>query len=492
MTRLSKLSIAEAIEGLKKRDFSCVELVKEHIKNIEQQREINCYVLDSHLLSLEKAKDADNRYKEGTARSLEGIPVGVKDLFCTAGIRTTACSKILANFVPAYESTVTKNLFSEGAIMLGKTNMDEFAMGSSNLTSCFGPVKGPLMNSKNEYVVPGGSSGGSAAAVISYQAMASLGSDTGGSVRQPASFVGCVGVKPTYGRCSRYGMIAFSSSLDQAGVFARNVKDAALVLEAITGYDVKDSTSAKVPSLKGISDNLDGFNPKGLKIGIPKEYDHPLLHEDVKKQWHKTIDLFRKNGAEIIDISLPNTDKGVAAYYIIAPAEASSNLSRYDGVKYGLRVAPANCSIDEMYELTRAAGFGDEVKRRIIIGTYVLSSENYDSCYLQAQRVRRLIQNDFVNAFDKVDLIITPATTGEAFAMTAKLSPLDMYLNDVFTIPASLAGVPGMSVPVGLSSGGLPLGMQLITKSFNEELMLKAAHFVEKNVNYKNIYELKG
>ena len=486
MNELSKLTIAEAIEGIKTRKFSCQELVKAHVENINKYRETNAYILDCHMLAIEKAASADDSYKKGENRILEGIPVAVKDIFCTKGFRTTACSNILSSYVPQYESTVTHKLFATGAIMLGKTNMDEFAMGSSNMTSCFGPVKGPLKNKNGEFLVPGGSSGGSAAVVASYQAMASLGTDTGGSIRQPASFVGCVGIKPTYGRCSRYGIIAFSSSLDQAGVFARTVDDATIVLQAIMGHDEKDSTTANI-KVENFVEQIKDFHPAKLRVGVPKEYDRPDLNPDIRKQWNDAIEIFRSAGAKIVDISLPNTNHGLAAYYIIAPAEASANLARYDGVRFGLRVEQGN-SLDDLYEHTRAAGFGPEVTRRILIGTYVLSSENYNDIYVQAQKVRRLIKNDFDQAFDNVDIILVPSATCEAFPLNKKLSPVEMYMNDLFTIPASLAGLPTMSIPVGLSSNDLPLGMQIISKSFDEMTMLQAGRFLEQNVNYKNVF----
>jgi len=487
MNELLKLSVMEALASLKKRDFTCHELVKAHVEHINSLKEMNAYVLDSHMLAFEKAKDADDSYKKGENRLLEGIPVAVKDIFCTKGTRTTACSNILANFIPQYESTVTQKLFSHGAIMLGKTNMDEFAMGSANITSCFGPVKGPLKNKEGEFLVPGGSSGGSAAAVASYQAMAALGTDTGGSIRQPASFVGCVGVKPTYGRCSRYGIVSFSSSLDQAGVFARTVEDSALMLQSIMGYDDKDSTSANLPVADYLAD-LNDLDITKLRVGVPKEYNRADLNPEIRQQWNDTITIFKEAGAKIVDISLPNTNSGLAAYYIIAPAEASSNLSRYDGVRFGLRIDP-NGNLDDLYEATRSSGFGEEVIRRILIGTFVLSSENYDEIYLHAQKVRRLIKYDFDQAFDNVDIILVPSTTCEAFPLSKKLSAVEMYMNDLFTIPASLAGLPTMSVPVGLSSNELPLGMQIIAAPFNESTMFKAARFLEKNVNFKNVFK---
>jgi aspartyl-tRNA(Asn)/glutamyl-tRNA(Gln) amidotransferase subunit A len=403
-------------------------------------------------------------------------------LFCTKGVRTTSCSKILSNFVPTYESTVSGNVSSYGTIMLGKTNMDEFAMGSSNMTSYFGNVISPWKGMNGEDLTPGGSSGGSSAAVSSFMAMASLGSDTGGSVRQPAAFTGLVGVKPTYGRCSRYGMIAFASSLDQAGVFTRTVEDSALMLEAMMGFDPKDSTSldAPVPELRSATTS----SIKEMKIGVP--YDlmkQKGISEEIITMWNDSIEILKAEGAEIIDISLPNSKYALPVYYVIAPAEASSNLSRYDGVRYGLRIEKESMNLDEMYELTRSEGFGNEVKRRIMIGTYVLSSGFIDAYYTKAQRVRRLIANDFKTAFANVEAILMPTAPTEAFALSVKQdNPVTMYLNDIFTIPSSLAGLPCMSVPAAMSKNNLPLGMQVITDKMDEYNMLKVAAAIEKNV----------
>lgn len=484
MTEFNKLSIAQALLSLKKGEISVTELVESHLMAMKKFENLNSYVLTTSELALKKAAILDSKYlKKENLGILAGIPVGVKDLYCTKNIRTTSCSKMLADFVPEYESTVTEKLFAQDAIMLGKTNMDEFAMGSSNETSYFGPVVNPWKNKNtDEEVVAGGSSGGSAASTAGFLNMASLGSDTGGSVRLPASFCGIVGLKPTYGRCSRYGMIAFSSSLDQAGVFARNIEDTALVTQAIMGHDPKDSTCSPQP-IPDLISNLNNLSLKGLRIGIPKEYNISEIPQEIKNLWQQAKEFLSKEGAEIIDITLPNTQHALPVYYIIAPAEASSNLSRFDGLRYGLRVE--GNSLDEMYELTRAAGFGDEVKRRIMIGAYVLSSSQYDKTYLHAQRVRHLIINDFKDAFKKVDVILTPTSISEAFSASKKLTPLEMYHNDIFTIPASLAGLPCLSLPAGLSSNGLPLGLQLITNSFEEVKMLQIGQFLEKSFKFK-------
>lgn len=483
MTELTRLTLSDAIDGLEKKKFTAVELVDTHLKEIEKQKHLNAFTVTTPEIALDAARQSDGRRSKGSALPLDGIPVGVKDLFCTKGVLSTSCSKILTGFKPEYESTVTSKLFGAGAIMVGKTNMDEFAMGSANITSYFGNVLNPHQRAGSDaQIVPGGSSGGSASAVSSYLCFGALGSDTGGSVRQPAAFCGNVGIKPTYGRCSRWGMIAFASSLDQAGVFARNVKDAALLLEAICGHDPKDSTSAThaVPDFSKLLNS----NLKGKKIGIPKEYRQDGMPSEIEALWQQGASWLKEAGAEIIDISLPHTKYALPVYYIIAPAEASSNLARYDGVRYGLRVAPKNCSLDEMYELTRSEGFGDEVKRRIMIGTYVLSAGYYDAYYKKAQRVRTLIAQDFKQAFTKVDAILTPTTPSAAFAIGEKMDPLTMYLNDVFTVPTSLAGLPGMSIPVGVSKENLPLGLQIISNSFDEVSMLNVAYALEQAANY--------
>ncbi|BDU60196.1 glutamyl-tRNA(Gln) amidotransferase subunit A [Candidatus Rickettsia kotlanii] len=492
MTELNKLTVADSIKGLKNKDFTSTELICAHIKQIEKHRNLNAYVTETFDLALKQAEAADQNYARNNARTLEGIPFAAKDLFCTKGIRTTACSNILKNFIPNYESSVTQNIFDKGGVMLGKTNMDEFAMGSANITSCFGNVISPWKaNDDNADLVPGGSSGGSATAVSGFMASAALGSDTGGSVRQPASFTGLVGFKPTYGRCSRYGMISFASSLDQAGIFTRSVLDSSIMLEAMMGFDEKDSTSIKeeVPELQSAI----GSSMKNMKIGVPLSLSEgSIIEPDIMKMWQDTIELLKNAGAEIVDITLPHAKYSVAVYYVIAPAEASSNLSRYDGVRYGLRVERENMTLDEMYEMTRSAGFGEEVKRRIMIGTYVLSSSGMDTYYLKAQKVRRLVANDFNNAFAKVDAILLPAAPTAAFKIGEKQNdPTIMYLNDLFTIPASLAGLPCASVPAGLSARGLPLGIQIIGKQLDEYNVLKVASTIESGVKHIK-FEPKG
>ncbi|MFN7038258.1 MAG: Asp-tRNA(Asn)/Glu-tRNA(Gln) amidotransferase subunit GatA [Alphaproteobacteria bacterium] len=486
MSDLIKLTIKDAIEGLKARKFSAKELTKAHLDKMESDRDINAYVLETPDIALKQAEDSDTKIQSGNARMLEGIPMGVKDLFCTKGVRTTSCSNILHNFVPQYESTVSQKLFDAGAIMLGKTNMDDAAMGSSNLTSYFGAVKNPWGIKIGKDLVPGGSSGGSAAAVSGYMAMGALGSDTGGSVRQPAAYCGIVGMKPTYGRCSRYGMIAFASSLDQAAIFGRNVTDTALMLEAVIGHDHRDSTSVNkpVPNLSGLLSK----DIKGMKIGIPKEYYAPGLNNEISELWQKAASWLKEAGATIVDISLPHTKYALPTYYIIAPAEASSNLARYDGVRYGLRVVEDGYSLDQMYEATRAKGFGKEVKRRIMIGTYVLSSGYYDAYYKKAQQVRYLIASDFYKTFKEIDAILVPTAPTEAFASNEpQTDPVHMYLNDIFTIPASLAGLPCISVPGGLSKAGLPLGLQIIGPSFREDKVLNVALALEAAAGFKGL-----
>ena len=482
MSEIIKLTITQALKDLKNKEFSCVDLTKAHIKEMNKHKELNAYITETTDIALEQSKIADQNYHNGIARPLEGIPIAVKDLFCTKGVLTTAASKILSNFVPTYESTVSKNVQDHGTIMLGKANMDEFAMGSANITSYFGNVISPwkAIDAPTTPVVPGGSSGGSSAAVSSFLAMAALGSDTGGSVRQPASYTGIVGFKPTYGRCSRYGMIAFASSLDQAGVLTRTVEDTALMLQAMIGFDEKDSTSinSEILELRSACNS----SAKNMKIGVPFDImKQDGIQPDIIKMWQHTIDILKNDGAEIIDISLPYSKYALAAYYVIAPAETSSNLSRYDGIRYGIRVGNEGISIEEMYEKTRTAGFGAEVKRRIMIGTYLLSSAFMDDYYLKAQKIRRLISDDFKKAFAQVEAIILPSAPSEAFNLGEKQdNPVIMYLNDLFTIPASLAGLPCCSVPAALSSRGLPLGMQVIGKALDEYNTLKVAAAIER------------
>ena len=481
MSDLLKFDLLQASKAIKNKKFSSVELTNAYLKAIENTSSLGAYleIVKDHALSM--AKISDENISNGVSRPLEGLPIGVKDMFCTKGIKTTASSKILDNFYPTYESTVTQNLWDDGAVMLGKLSCDEFAMGSSNETAAKGNVKNPWLLDKE--VSPGGSSGGSAAAVASRSALAATGTDTGGSIRQPAAFCGITGLKPTYGRCSRWGIVAFSSSLDQAGPLTRTVGDAALMLNSMAGYDKKDSTSANL-KMPNLMDYLDK-GVKGKKIGIPKEYTQDGISDDIVKFYDTSISWLKDAGAEIIPVSLPHTKYALPVYYIIAPAEASSNLARYDGVRYGVRKEGKN--LDDMYELTRGNGFGEEVKRRIMIGTYVLSSGYYDAYYLKAQKVRRLIKQDFDNVFEKVDFILTPSTPTTAFALGEKLDPLTMYLNDIFTVPASLAGLPGISLPVGLDKSGLPIGMQLIAKAFDEVGLISTAQVLEKSAGFNFI-----
>ncbi|MDX2049806.1 MAG: Asp-tRNA(Asn)/Glu-tRNA(Gln) amidotransferase subunit GatA [Rickettsiaceae bacterium] len=479
--KLYKIGLLDALQGYKAKKFSVAELIQETLNEAKKQKKLNCFISESFELAQKQAKESDILYSEGRYRPLEGATIAIKDLFCTKGTRTTAGSKMLENFIPAYESTVTEKLSHAGSISIGKTNMDEFAMGSANLTSYYGKVINPWKITHSSVdLVPGGSSGGSAACVSAFLSMAALGSDTGGSIRQPAAFTGIVGVKPTYGRCSRFGMVAFSSSLDQAGIFTRSVADAALILEYIMGYDPKDSTSANLEAPKLLSLISSGL--QGKKIGIPRdlmEYDG--IDEDILKMWQSTISLLEKLGAKIIDINLPNAKYALSTYYVIASAEASSNLSRFDGVRYGHRTEEKCTSLDEMYELTRAEGFGPEVKRRIMIGTNVLSSGFMEAYYLKAQKIRRKIRNDFIKAFEVCEDIILPSAPTEAFGVDEKQDdPVTMYLNDIFTIPASLAGLPAMSIPAAFSKNGLPLGMQIISRDFCEGSMLHTAQNIEQ------------
>jgi aspartyl-tRNA(Asn)/glutamyl-tRNA(Gln) amidotransferase subunit A len=480
---LTDLTIAEAAALLASREISAVDLAAAHNAAVAALNpRLNAYITATPALALERAAAADATIAAGKAGPLTGIPIAIKDLFCTAGVRTTAASRILDPFVPPYESTVTARLQAAGAVFLGKANLDEFAMGSSNITSAYGPVENPWKRAGSDAkLVPGGSSGGSAAAVAARLAMAATGTDTGGSIRQPAAFTGLAGIKPTYGRCSRYGIIAFASSLDQAGPLARNVEDCAILLSAMSGFDPRDSTSAEraVPDFRSAVKR----GVKGLRIGIPAEYRIAGINAEIEALWQNGIAWLRAQGAEIIDISLPHTKYGLPVYYIVAPAEASSNLARYDGVRFGARVAGED--LIDMYERTRAAGFGAEVKRRIMIGTYVLSAGYYDAYYLKAQKIRALILRDFTQAFATVDAILTPTAPSAAFGLGEKMDdPVTMYLNDVFTVPSNLAGVPAMSVPAGLSSEALPLGLQVIGRHFDEETVFAVAGAIERAAGF--------
>ena len=450
---------------------------------MEDNRGLNAFLAETPEPALERARDSDKRRAKGAAIGpMDGIPIAVKDLFCTEGVATTAGSRILEGFTPSYESTVTRKLFESGAVMLGKTNLDEFAMGSSNMTSYFGPVKNPWRGGADRDLVPGGSSGGSAAAVAARLALGAIGTDTGGSIRQPASFCGIVGLKPTYGRCSRWGIVAFASSLDQAGPLTRSVGDAAVMLTAMAGHDTLDSTSAPVET-PDFARALGG-DIRGLRVGIPDEYRIEGMSGEIETLWNRGVAWLEDAGAESVPVSLPHTRYALPAYYIVAPAEASSNLARYDGVRFGLRVGGR--TLDEMYANTRGQGFGAEVRRRVLIGTYVLSAGYYDAYYIKAQKVRTLIAGDFRDAFGDVDVILTPTAPSAAFAIGEKMDdPIAMYLNDVFTGPASLAGLPAISVPAGLSDGGLPLGLQLIGRPFDEETLLRAADALERTVGFK-------
>ncbi len=480
MTDLTALTLAEAREGLTKKSFTSLELTDAHLAAIEKARTLNAYVLETPDVARTMARAADASIAKGEAGSLAGIPLGVKDLFATNGVRTTACSKILDDFIPPYESTVTSQLWRDGAVMLGKLNNDEFAMGSSNETSAFGPVVNPWRREGSDVnLVPGGSSGGSAAAVAAGLCLGATGTDTGGSIRQPAAFTGIVGIKPTYGRCSRWGIVAFASSLDQAGPFARTVRDTAILMRSMSGHDPKDTTSADraVPDYEAAL----GKSVKGMKIGIPKEYRIDGMSNEIEKLWSTGADWLKAAGAELIEVSLPHTKYALPAYYVVAPAEASSNLARYDGVRYGERVNGRN--IAEMYENTRAQGFGAEVRRRIMIGTYVLSAGYYDAYYLRAQKVRTLIKKDFEDCFAKgVHAILTPATPSAAFGIgeKGKADPVEMYLNDIFTVTVNMAGLPGIAVPAGKDGQGLPLGLQLIGRPFDEETLFSLGEVIEQ------------
>jgi aspartyl-tRNA(Asn)/glutamyl-tRNA(Gln) amidotransferase subunit A len=482
VTDLTKLTLAAARDGLRKKAFSATELAHAFLRAIEAANPaLNAYVLPTPERALAQAADSDARLAKSEGGALEGLPLGIKDLFCTEGVRTTACSKILDDFTPTYESTVTRNLWAAGAVMLGKLNNDEFAMGSSNETSAFGPVVSPWRRMRDgqrtaDKLVPGGSSGGSSAAVAADLCLAATATDTGGSIRQPAALTGTVGIKPTYGRCSRWGIVAFASSLDQAGPIAKTVRDAAIMLGVMAGHDAKDSTCVDAPVPDYESALAEGV--KGLRVGVPREYRVEGMSKEIEDLWREGIGWLKAAGASIHDISLPHTKYALPAYYIVAPAEASSNLARYDGVRYGLRV-PGRDLIDT-YEATRAAGFGREVRRRILIGTYVLSAGYYDAYYLKAQKVRTLIKRDFDEAWGKVDVVLTPTTPSPAFAFGEKSGdPIAMYLEDIFTVTVNMAGLPGISVPAGLSGEGTPLGLQLIAKPFDEETLFRAAQVIE-------------
>ena len=477
MSDITSQTLSEIIKNIREKKFSSQEVTKAFIDRSEKSKLLNAFITDNFSAALEQSRKFDD--KPNFNLKLPGIPMAVKDLFCTNGVKTTAGSKILNNFVPTYESTVTQNIWNQGAILLGKLNCDEFAMGSSNETSFFGNVQNPIDNN----LVPGGSSGGSSSALAANLTPITIGTDTGGSIRQPASFTGIVGLKPTYGSCSRYGIVAFASSLDQAGPMSKNVSDCSLLLEVISTYDRKDSTSIDFKR-NNYSSELTS-NIKGKKIGIPNEYRIDDMPKEIEELWSKGIEYVKDCGAEIIDISLPHTNYALATYYIVAPAEASSNLARYDGVKYGFRSIGKN--LIDMYEKTRSEGFGDEVKRRIMIGTYVLSSGYYDAYYLKAQKVRKLIKNDFDEAYKKVDAILTPSTPSSAFKIGEKTNdPVSMYLNDIFTVPVNLAGLPAISIPGGLDVKGYPLGLQIIGKAFDEQNILNIAYAMEKKINFKN------
>ncbi|MCW2275279.1 Asp-tRNA(Asn)/Glu-tRNA(Gln) amidotransferase subunit GatA [Rhodoblastus acidophilus] len=480
MTDLTRLTLAQARDGLKAKRFTSVELTQAHVDAVAKARSLNAYIVETPEKALDMAKASDAKLAKGEGGALEGLPLGIKDLYCTEGVQTTAASHILEGFVPQYESTVTTNLWRDGAVMLGKLNLDEFAMGSSNETSYFGPVVSPWRRKNSDAkIVPGGSSGGSSAAVAAHLCLGATATDTGGSIRQPAAFTGTVGIKPTYGRCSRWGIVAFASSLDQAGPIARTVRDAAIMLRSMAGHDLKDTTSvdAPVPDYE----QAVGASVKGKVIGIPREYRLDGMSAEIAALWDQGVAWLKAAGAEIREISLPHTKHALPAYYIVAPAEASSNLARYDGIRYGLRKTGKD--IVDLYEKTRAEGFGKEVRRRIMIGTYVLSAGYYDAYYLRAQKIRTLIKRDFDLAYASgVDAILTPATPSPAFAQGEKGSadPVEMYLNDVFTVTVNMAGLPGLVVPAGMSSDGLPLGLQLIGRPFEEETLFSLGEAIEQ------------
>jgi aspartyl-tRNA(Asn)/glutamyl-tRNA(Gln) amidotransferase subunit A len=484
MSELTRLTLKAAVDGLRTKSFSSHELTAAHVSAVEAARPLNAYVVETPDKALAMAHASDARIAKGDGGPLEGIPLGIKDLFCTEGVRTTAGSKILGEFKPTYESTVTANLWRDGAVMLGKLNMDEFAMGSSNETSAFGPVTNPWRSAaSNKPLTPGGSSGGSAAAVAADLCLGATATDTGGSIRQPAAFTGTVGIKPTYGRCSRWGVVAFASSLDQAGPIAKTVEDAAILLTSMSGHDPKDSTSLKadVPDFASFV----GKSVKGLRIGVPKEYRVDNMPPEIDALWAQGVAWLKEAGCEIVEVSLPHTKYALPAYYIVAPAEASSNLARYDGMRYGLRAEDAR-ALTDVYEQTRAEGFGTEVKRRILIGTYVLSHGYYDAYYLKAQKVRRRIADDFERAWETCDALLTPTAPSAAFGLGENSSdPVAMYLNDIFTVTVNLAGLPGISVPAGLDANGLPLGLQLIGRPLDEGTLFSLAGAVEKAAAFK-------
>ncbi|TNE42187.1 MAG: Asp-tRNA(Asn)/Glu-tRNA(Gln) amidotransferase subunit GatA [Sphingomonadales bacterium] len=483
MTNLTDLTVAEIRDGVAQGSFSAREVAEAFNAAVEAGRALNAYIVETPEKALEAADAADKARASGDLKPLSGVPIGMKDLFCTEGVQTTAASHMLEGFVPTYESTVSGRLAAAGAGVLGKLNLDQFAMGSSNETSYFGNVISPWKSADGKDLTPGGSSGGSSAAIAARLCPAATGTDTGGSIRQPAAFTGIAGIKPTYGRCSRWGVVAFASSLDQAGAMARTVRDSAIMLEVMAGFDPKDATSLDLPVPQweaGLSSDL-----KGKKVGIPKEYRPDGLNAEIAALWDKGVQWLKDAGAEVVEVSLPHTQYALPTYYIIAPAEASSNLARYDGVRYGERVLPEGAGLQDMYAATRAAGFGDEVKRRILIGTYVLSAGFYDAYYTQACKVRALIARDFEQAFEQCDVLLTPTAPSSAFALgEKKADPLEMYLNDVFTVPASLAGLPAMAVPCGLDSGGLPLGLQIIGKALDEQGVLNAALALEERAGF--------
>jgi aspartyl-tRNA(Asn)/glutamyl-tRNA(Gln) amidotransferase subunit A len=485
MTDLTRLTLKAARDGLHARSFSAAELAAAHVAAIERQRALNAFITETPDRALAMAAASDARLGRGEGGLLEGLPLAIKDLFCTEGVPTTAGSHILDGFTPPYESTVSRHLWEAGAVCLGKTNLDEFAMGSSNMTSYYGGVRNPWTRpGDNEDLVPGGSSGGSAAAVAARLCLGATGTDTGGSTRQPAAFCGVAGIKPTYGRCSRWGVVAFASSLDQAGPMARTVEDCALMLQAMAGHDPNDSTSADLP-VPEWSAGLGG-DVRGLRIGIPREYAMPGMPAEVEAIWRQGADWLRAQGAELVEVSLPHTRYALPTYYIIAPAEASSNLARYDGMRFGLRVDGRN--LTDTYMKTRAAGFGPEVQRRVLIGTYVLSAGYYDAYYLKAQKVRRRIVEDFTAAFERVDALLTPTAPSGAFRAGEKMGdPVAMYLNDVFTVTVNLAGLPGLSVPAGLDANGLPLGLQVIGRAWDEATVFQVGKALEEAAGFATL-----